>query len=52
MAADGYEYAVIGWAGPTEFYKKTVGAILIEESEPGIIRGRLKGDERGHKHDR
>jgi ribosomal protein S18 acetylase RimI-like enzyme len=43
MAADGYAYAVISWAGPTEFYEKNVGAILIEDSEPGIFRGQLKG---------
>jgi ribosomal protein S18 acetylase RimI-like enzyme len=39
MANDGYAYAVISWAGPTEFYKNTVGATLIENSEPGIFRG-------------
>ncbi len=39
----GYAYAVIGWAGPTEFYEKTVGATIIEGSEPGIFRGPLKG---------
>jgi len=41
MAADGYAYAVISWAGPTEFYEKTVGATIIEGSEPGIFRGPL-----------
>lgn len=41
MANDGYAYAVISWAGPTEFYEKTVGATLIENSEPGIFRGPL-----------
>lgn len=41
MANDGYAYAVIGWAGPTEFYKSTVGATLIEGSEPGVFRGPL-----------
>jgi ribosomal protein S18 acetylase RimI-like enzyme len=44
MAVDGYAYAIIGWAGPTAFYEKTVGAVLIENSEPGIFRGSLKGE--------
>lgn len=43
MAAEGYAYTVIGWAGPTGFYERTVGATIIECSEPGIYRGRLKG---------
>jgi GNAT superfamily N-acetyltransferase len=36
MRADGYGYAVIGWAGAVEFYRRTVGAIEIPGSEPGI----------------
>ncbi|GAB2673235.1 GNAT family N-acetyltransferase [Paenibacillus thermoaerophilus] len=36
MAAEGYGYAVIGAAGPVDFYKKTVGAIEIPDSSPGI----------------
>jgi ribosomal protein S18 acetylase RimI-like enzyme len=43
MATRGYAYAVIGWAGPTEFYSKAVGATIIEGSEPGIYRGPLIG---------
>jgi len=43
MRAERYAYAVIGWAGPVEFYKRTVGATLIENSEPGIFRGPLIG---------
>jgi GNAT superfamily N-acetyltransferase len=42
MAADGYAYAVIGGAGPVEFYQKAVGAIPIEGSEPGLYRGMLR----------
>ncbi|HEY5813829.1 MAG TPA: GNAT family N-acetyltransferase [Terrimicrobiaceae bacterium] len=38
----GYAYAIIGWAGPVEFFVKTVGATIIENSEPGIYRGLLK----------
>lgn len=37
----GYGYAVIGSAGPMDFYRRTVGAIAIEGSKPGIYRGML-----------
>lgn len=43
MAAERYAYAVIGWAGPVDFYARTVGATIIEGSEPGIFRGPLSG---------
>ena len=39
MAADGYGYAIIGAAGPVEFYTKAVGATPIDDSWPGIYRG-------------
>ncbi|WEK54074.1 MAG: GNAT family N-acetyltransferase [Candidatus Cohnella colombiensis] len=42
MRLDGYGYAVIGGAGPTEFYAKTTGAIVIENSEPGVYKGMLR----------
>lgn len=32
----GYVYGVIGRAGPIEFYEKTVGAVVIAGSDPGI----------------
>ena len=32
----GYVYAIIGRVGPVEFYEKTVGAIVIPDSDPGI----------------
>lgn len=32
----GYGYAIVGNAGPTEFFRKVVGAIEIPGSEPGI----------------
>ena len=38
----GYVYAIIGAAGPFEFYRDTVGAIVIPESEPGIYTDLLK----------
>ena len=43
MAVEGYAYAVIAGAGPTEFYAKVVGATVIEGSEPGIFRDPLTG---------
>lgn len=43
MKAEGYAYAVIGWAGPVEWYRRTIGATVIEDSEPGVFRGSLKG---------
>jgi predicted N-acetyltransferase YhbS len=38
----GYVYAIIGGAGPVEFYQETVGAIVIPDSEPGIYFDLLK----------
>ena len=38
----GYAYAVIGGAGPQDFYKRCVGAILIEDSSPGVYVDMLK----------
>jgi GNAT superfamily N-acetyltransferase len=42
LADMGYAYAVIGAAGPVEFYTRTLGAIPIPGSSPGIYRDRLK----------
>lgn len=42
MEAQGYAYAIIGGAGPVDFYKRTVNAVVIEGSVPGIYRGMLK----------
>lgn len=41
MFSEGYAYAIIGGAGPEEYYVKTVGAIKIEGSKPGIYSGLL-----------
>ena len=41
MLEEGYAYAVIGDAGPMEFYKKLCGAIPIADSVPGIYKGML-----------
>lgn len=42
MRAQGYAYAVIGGAGPTEFYTKICGATPIPDSWPGMYRGLLR----------
>ncbi|MBR2564602.1 MAG: GNAT family N-acetyltransferase [Paenibacillus sp.] len=44
MRADGYGYAIIGSAGPKDFYKRTLGAVEIENSTPGIYEGMLRAD--------
>ena len=36
MRAIGYAYAIIGGTGPQEFYSRTVGATVIEGSDPGF----------------
>jgi GNAT superfamily N-acetyltransferase len=38
MREQGYAYAIVGAAGPQEFYAKTVGAIEIPGSTPGVYR--------------
>ncbi|ODN31413.1 GNAT family N-acetyltransferase [Fervidobacterium thailandense] len=38
----GYAYAIIGDAGPVEYYKKTVNAIEIPDSSPGIYRNMIR----------
>jgi GNAT superfamily N-acetyltransferase len=45
MEAQGYAYAIIGGAGPTDFYKKAVNAVIIDGSVPGVYRGMLKSEE-------
>lgn len=37
----GYAYAIIGGVGPKEFYNKTVGAIEIENTTPGVYKDML-----------
>lgn len=39
MRHQGYAYAIIGGVGPAEFYRKAVGAVSIEGSDPGIYQG-------------
>jgi hypothetical protein len=43
MAQAGYAYAIVGGVGPVDFYARTVGAVVIEGSEPGIYIDKLKG---------
>jgi GNAT superfamily N-acetyltransferase len=38
----GYVYAIIGGAGPVEFYERAVGATVIADSDPGIYTDLLK----------
>jgi predicted N-acetyltransferase YhbS len=42
LAEMGYAYAIIGGAGPTEFYARSVGAIEIPGSVPGIYADLLR----------
>lgn len=42
LADIGYAYAIIGGAGPMEFYKKAAGAIEIADSVPGVYGGLLR----------
>ena len=42
MAALGYAYAIIGDAGPPDFYTRTVGAIPIADSTPGAYPAWLR----------
>ncbi len=44
MKADGFAYAIVGGVGPADFYSRTVGAIFIEGSSPGIYGDRLRGN--------
>ena len=43
----GYAYGIIGSAGPVDFYVKSVGAIVIPDSSPGIYVDLLGPD--GHE---
>ncbi|HEY7372448.1 MAG TPA: GNAT family N-acetyltransferase [Polyangia bacterium] len=43
MRAEGYAYAIIGWASSVDFYRKAVGATVIDGSRPGIYPPPLKG---------
>src|SRR5689334_11578321 len=38
----GYVYAIVGAAGPLEFYQKTVNAMVIPDSSPGLYTDLLR----------
>ena len=38
----GYAYGIIGAAGPVAFYQKSVNAVVIEDSVPGIYANLLR----------
>ena len=42
MHWDGYAYAIIGGVGPIEFYQEVVGAVVIQDTTPGIYGGLLR----------
>lgn len=42
LKADGYAYAVIGDAGPVDFYVNAVGAIPIAAPDKGVYEGMLR----------
>ncbi|MGY4828964.1 GNAT family N-acetyltransferase [Sphaerotilaceae bacterium SBD11-9] len=43
MRSQGYAYAVAGYVGSPEFFRRVAGATEIEGSEPGLYRDRLRG---------
>jgi GNAT superfamily N-acetyltransferase len=42
MFAQDYGYAIIGGVGPVAFYQRTVNAVVIADSTPGVYRGMLR----------
>ena len=49
MKYKGYQYAVIGAVGEPVFFKKTVDALEIPDSTPGLLSGWLKTDRRQNR---
>lgn len=45
MRARGYAYAVVGGAGPQDFYIRTVGAVPVEGSERSVYGDLLKAQD-------
>jgi GNAT superfamily N-acetyltransferase len=43
MHAAGYAYAIIGGAGPVDFYSDACGATIIDGSDPGFYADLLRG---------
>lgn len=44
MAAEGYAYAVIGYANSLAFYEKAAGATVIQDSGTGAYPSKLEGE--------
>ena len=42
LKADGYAYAIIGDAGPVDFYASAVGAMPIPAEDKGVYEGMLR----------
>ena len=49
MKSKGYGYAVVGGVQDTRFYKNTVGALEIPDSDPGLYRTQVKEPRSKHK---
>ena len=47
MKAHGYAYAIVGSAGPVDFYVKAVGAMPIEAGNEDIYQGLLRAPAEG-----
>jgi GNAT superfamily N-acetyltransferase len=47
MRAEGYAYAIIGWASSVDFYRRAVGAVVIDGSEPGSYPAKLLRQAKG-----
>ena len=45
MRTEGYAYAIIGGVGAATFFTRTVGAVPIPDSTPGIYAGLIKAME-------
>jgi GNAT superfamily N-acetyltransferase len=42
LKAEGYAYAIIGGVGPAAFYEKTVSAVIIPDTEPGLFGNHIR----------
>ena len=49
MKNKGYGYAVVGGVQDTRFYKNTVGALEIPDSDPGLYNTQVKQPQSKHK---
>ena len=45
MRNKGYSHAIIGNVGPITFYEKVVGATVIPDSDPGLLRTWVRKDD-------